>query len=124
MNKERLLTLANFLETVRPEKFNMALWGSDKECGAAGCACGWAAQIPEFKTLGLHLDASETESLVLAYGELYGFRAAQDFFGFGLRTETYKLFDPSCYQTEDGAEYNPTPHEVAERIRETVAAAG
>jgi hypothetical protein len=55
MNIERLLRLADYLETVNPETFNMRTWGSRNECGTTACAMGHACDIPEFKELGLKL---------------------------------------------------------------------
>lgn len=46
--KARLLRLAEFLPTVKEEKFNISLWTNQKkapkiDCGFVGCAMGWAA---------------------------------------------------------------------------------
>lgn len=60
MNKERLLKLADFLETkVTDEHFDLNEYWTDKSCGAVGCALGWSgicfredneARTAEFKT--------------------------------------------------------------------------
>jgi hypothetical protein len=59
MNTERLLKLADYLETVvaklPPERFHMEAWGVRADCGTTCCAVGHACDIPEFKALGLHL---------------------------------------------------------------------
>lgn len=62
MNKERLLKLAAFLETVPPERFDYNTWAGedwqgkpDLSCGTTACAFGWATAIPEFAAAGLKL---------------------------------------------------------------------
>lgn len=62
MNAERLLKLADFLDTVPPERFEYAVWASEATtdlrapgCGTKACALGWATAIPEFAALGLRL---------------------------------------------------------------------
>lgn len=69
MNAKRLLALANFLDTVRPEKFDFqdivdfSTWkgGQKLECGAAACALGYMPLVPEFKRLGLSYCWVDTE---------------------------------------------------------------
>jgi hypothetical protein len=72
MNKIRLLILANFLDTVPLNKFNLDSWRdgrvedwyegftgvtdqdlADVSCGTTGCAIGHACAIPEFIEKGL-----------------------------------------------------------------------
>lgn len=60
MNKERLLRLAEHLETAVPEDaFDMTTWAGEHatlySCGTAGCMAGHAASVPEFRELGLRL---------------------------------------------------------------------
>jgi len=63
MNKERLLILANFLETRVPRRrFDYSTivgldWKGmgDLSCGTVGCALGWAAVCPELKEAGMQL---------------------------------------------------------------------
>ncbi len=54
----RLLKLASFLETVPDEKLDLSTWALGENCGASGCALGWACMIPEFRALGLHLNGA------------------------------------------------------------------
>lgn len=60
MNKERLLILADFLDTVPEDRFDMRRWAdagfSDGKCGTRACALGWACTILEFQQLGLYLE--------------------------------------------------------------------
>ena len=64
MNAERLLKLADFLETLPPERFDYSDWvgwnwkgDQTLSCGTPACALGWAAAMPEFRELGLQLIA-------------------------------------------------------------------
>jgi hypothetical protein len=87
MNKERLLKLATFLDTVPAEKFDLKDWrrsGGEVEegnlssdvtdeqllgdCGTTACAFGWACTMPEFQALGLHYDGG-TPCLVYNTGQ-------------------------------------------------------
>lgn len=122
--KARLLKLADFLETSVPRKrFSMEEWvahdsnaKTPKECGFAGCAMGWATAIPSFRRAGLHLND---------YGTLYFLEASNwegvtAFFDFDDGYDAKGLFAESSYL--DG-NYDPTPKQVAKRIREFVTTA-
>lgn len=59
---DRLLRLADFLDTVPPEQFDYNIWFNGTalgECGTTACALGWATAIPEFQALGLELRSDE-----------------------------------------------------------------
>lgn len=127
MNKERLLTLASFLETQVPEdKFRMDTWVVDVHtCGSSACAFGWACRIPEFKALGLKLVESGP-----SYNGEVDFRAAQTFFDLS-RMESMWLFgaeinddatddDLDNYTQEEIERHSETPKDVAQRIRKFV----
>ena len=72
---DRLLKLADFLDTVPPEKFDFDVWcnggrgevGGRVEvpdlnvCGTTACALGWATAIPEFQKLGIKLDMCSSQ---------------------------------------------------------------
>jgi hypothetical protein len=47
---DRLTKLADYLDTVPPEQFNIGVWQDKdyKECGFAGCAVGWAINAKLF----------------------------------------------------------------------------
>jgi hypothetical protein len=72
MDSERLLKLADFLETVDPDRFYYGNWvgtrrfpwmgDPDMTCGTTACALGWATQIPEFRAAGLELVKLEGNS--------------------------------------------------------------
>ena len=120
MNKIRLAKLADFLETVPEDKFNMDVWAylgnktSLGDCGTAGCALGWATKI--FPELTINFSFSNP------YPDLYfeGFRnySALELF-FDLDFELSRdLF--SALRYPDPA--NISPQEVANKIRQAVEA--
>lgn len=53
MNTERLLRLADLVETIAPEKFDLRTWGDKNGCGTVGCAVGWGSQDKWFIAQGL-----------------------------------------------------------------------
>lgn len=62
MNKERLLKLADLLDTVPPEGWTFSTWARADNWseppiighrGTVACAAGWATTIPEFAAAGL-----------------------------------------------------------------------
>lgn len=126
MNRERLTILATFLATIPPERFDLGTWaGNDKihwggekdlSCGTTACAMGWAATIPEFQALGLHLEIpahgfAQNGFAQIRFGNEIAFAAAAEFMDLTPR-ETDYLFDPDYY--DDGA----TPAEVIARINQ------
>lgn len=140
MNKKRLLKLADFLETVPRRAFNIDSWQSgtpDKpegdrpgECGFAGCAVGWAVHQKMFR--GLHFgdtnkrvpessvfpgDAQNSYDIYFSEkgaAQKEGYDAAAHVFGLD-GYDTRFLFSPNEYSD------NPTPKQVAKRIRKFVA---
>lgn len=132
MNKERLLTLANFLETVPELAFNMRKWeaspatkpeGSTQgECGFAGCAIGWAAHAqlypgltlvswPGYEYLEAVVPSFEGELNWLAIDRLFGFAPVDHD---ARENEGERLFLRRSYLSD------PTPKQVAKRIRKFV----
>jgi hypothetical protein len=68
VSNKRLLKLADFLEKLKPARFDYGEWvgktwqgGLDLSCGTTACALGWAAAMPEFRRLGLRLIAYDPE---------------------------------------------------------------
>lgn len=123
MNRERLETLADFLDTVDQTKFNLAVWyvgfvpedftaDAFSGCGTVACAFGWACTIPEFQAAGLRMNPMGEPSLDGATG----FLAAQRFFEIDGETALH-LFASSEYQLRDLRD----PTAVADRIRELLA---
>lgn len=110
MNKERLLLLADKLDTVPPDGFDLKEWTNDKlaeerGCGFVGCAIGWALTMPEFQSQGF-----VEEDAAPSYEESWGWDAVERFFGL-IPAESEYLFEASRYKS--GA----SPSAVASRIR-------
>ena len=100
----RLRHLADFIETLPPEKVDMG----DYYCGTAACALGWASRMPEFQTRGMppNVDASTTTDT--------------EFFGLGALAVGSPAF--FCFGTGSQFRYlgRPyTPADVARHLRET-----
>lgn len=145
MNRERLLKLADFLETLPPSRFNFSSWfgnGADGRpdisCNSTACALGWATAIPEFRALGLHGRLVDQGFAAICMGDPED-AVANDFWGVTCDA-TGKLFDLSEAETEllfvphdgddddvDGKDSETgqlartaTPRRVAQHIREFV----
>lgn len=129
MNKDRLLTLANWLDRVDPERFCMSTWASKHECGTTACAMGHACDVPEFKALGLKLMWNQTagvsfDTAHVVFPDSNGGAARIDM------SAAKALFDINDTQAEylfasetEAGEHrgDETPQIVAERIRGLVA---
>ena len=141
MKKRRLLKLADFLDTVPRNKFDIGRWFSPVgegavfpvgeipvvgACNTTACAAGWATTIPTFKRAGLHLEPSERYGvdgetglvvMIPAYGDLRTQLALEAFFGLPGRLAEF-IFMPIGYRNGYA-----TPKEVAKKIRRVVAEA-
>jgi hypothetical protein len=121
--RRRLLKLAKFLRTVKPERFDMGTWVGgdwdgkpDLSCGTRACAMGWATTIPEFRALGLRLGRRGTSAEGLpVFPVLKGERGstwatcAEKIFGLNQGEASY-LFIPGWGDTPN------TPKAEARRI--------
>lgn len=132
MNKKRLLKLADFLETVPAEAFDIVEWQSQPaskpegerpgQCGFAGCAVGWAAHGKLFRSFKINKagklrygpDDDALRSWV-AVDTVFGFTPSSIWFG---SPEATHLFAAQSYPDD------PTPKQVAKRIRAFVASNG
>lgn len=92
MFRDRIATLRDYLrDEVKDARFNLATWVGcesapwrgmqDLSCGTTACAMGWAATIPSFQALGLHLKVmfSNSKFGVIAYDGTDHFQAAAKF---------------------------------------------
>jgi len=103
---EALQQLIRVLEKVREDDrpFDMSSWYDDEnsqdiklltmpaeDCGTASCAAGWAARDPWFIERGFKLVElnEDDETLIVHYGESYGYDACMDFFKLPIETTTY-----------------------------------
>lgn len=134
----RLLVLADFLETVPPERFNfrfilnggLSVSADPKvECHSTACAIGWMPNVPEFAALGVHVD--EKGAIVIDgpynYALDRSFGTAAKVLSLSVLEVDY-LFSPQglhAYEAPD--EWDPRPisrasaKEVAVHIRSFVA---
>lgn len=117
---EKMRQLADFLETVPPEDFDLDGWvqrsgdpssvffGLIKRrsaCGFAGCAMGWAAYTEFFPGLRLTRDKKD-----IAYAGFTGYDAIKALLGIN-ENQGYFLFSPNMYCDE------AQPGHVARRLR-------
>lgn len=126
MNKERLLRLADFLQIVPEEKFDLEEWTNvdtlekmpeltGKTCESTACAVGWASAIPEFKEIGFHFELNEDqEYLIPVWGDHKNWDAVREFFGLSIG-QAEKLF--MYYNYAPGGN---GPKDVAKAIRKFV----
>lgn len=123
MHKDRLLMLANVLDNVTPEKFDLGCWRKQSECGTTACAVGWAMVTPAFNKLGLTSYSYDYEEgihlQIPVYGEEEGFNAVMSFFDITRDVAVY-LFTYEFYDKDYINRQSVTPAMVAERIRALV----
>jgi len=112
MNAKRLLTLANVLDSVPDEQFDINLFweGKPHDCGFVGCALGWATTIPEFAKAGFGRDEGLGYPI---FGGQTSISAGASFFGLDY-DDAYLMFMPVGYREL----YRPaTAKDVADKIR-------
>jgi hypothetical protein len=80
IQQDRLLKLADYLETIPESYFDIEEWVTEKDCGTVMCAAGHACMIPEFKKQGLSLEG-EKNFLCPAFKGHQGLSACKMFFG-------------------------------------------
>ena len=116
MNTERLLRLADLVETIPPEKFDLAdYW--QHPCGTIYCGLGWAGHDEWFQNEGLRFEiAGWWNTPIPVFNGLVNFDAVTAFFelasDFGRNTQAEFLFSKDSYVTRPAH-----PSEVAIRIR-------
>jgi hypothetical protein len=99
------------LDGLTPDQFDMETWTS--KCGTVCCAAGWAATLPEFVEKGFRLrDGSPY------YDGFWQWNAISKFFDL-LPGYSEHLFWGLSYPEEN---YEPSPEDVASRIRDFVEA--
>ncbi len=147
MNRIALLELADFLETLDPERFDITTWRkpgrkkvgyvSDEsllnDSNTVACPVGWGCLLKSWKAVGLYIDKFEVKQEYLknplstphvmsmvklrSNPELDSYEAVQE--GLNLYPRMAEvLFDCSNYADEELTD----PETVAERIREFCAA--
>ncbi len=114
MKRDLLKILADYLANEVPvERFDMRIWASNRSCGFAGCALGWAAQNEQLKEAGLR-----THGRDVYFRKVSGLEAAMEFFGISGSTAS-RLFLPTSYMED-----HVTPTRVANRIHELLSTQG
>lgn len=114
MRTDLLKTLADHLDTVPVENFNMKLWQARNECGFAGCAIGHAEGLPGFEGLTFEPDIAEHGLFVPVYDGFSGWQALVWLFGHISVDDAIYLFSPKFYSKD------VAPAMVAARIREFI----
>lgn len=116
MHIHRLLRLADILDSVPKDRFDIKRWRSS--CGTVECAIGHAANDDYFKELGLTLDSppeyptgAYSEGFTPRFKEKRGINAVADLFGITPSDAEY-LFVGESYDTPE-----VDPSDVAQRIR-------
>lgn len=129
MNKDRLLLLADALETRIPaEKFALDDWRESTNdddsneallhgCGTTGCAVGWACALPEFIAQGLTWSSAMARPVFEGDSQ---WEAVCNFFEIDSDAADH-LFSPIDYP-DFGV--GATPSDVAGRIRALVGNSG
>lgn len=114
MYVDRLLLLAERLDTFEPERFDIRTYYSKNPYGTICCALGLATTMPEFQELGLKRNPVDEMPV---YMGRFGTGAAQALFGLE-PGECGRLFMPYAYAPPPN---ETTPQVVAARIRQFVA---
>jgi hypothetical protein len=119
MNKERLLTIATFLDNLPPEKFNFDRYVTKHEngCGTVCCAIGWFPQIfPEiwiWKPIGRNILHPGTFRLEKSFST-----TLEEFLDLSI-FQLQRLFYPNRFLPPD-----ITPNQLATQIRSFVESGG
>lgn len=118
MNSARLLRLAEILDDVPPERFDLWLYSSD-DCGTVACALGHAAVDREFNREGFKLELIDDYLQPVYCGEK-GVLAAKRFFDLEGGVLGRLFYSTQARQTYGCGSSMVTPKMVAETIRKTV----
>ena len=133
MNKENLLKLADFLDTLPPEKFDMQNYRAKvyrnkifqpvsfkevNDCGTVGCALGWGPFVKGLEPTIYDLFSSKfSNGLLYLDFVIYGERV----FGVEVGSANYEfMFSEQWSQLEE----ENTPKATSERIRKVVEGRG
>lgn len=108
---DRLLKLADYLETVPRKKFDMRFWKDEGACGFAGCAIGWAAHGKLFR--GLTIKGTSDLDFEPHYAGATRMAAVSLLFGISIVQAQNDLFG-------GWDELQGTPLQVSKRIRKFV----
>lgn len=117
MNTERLTRLAQILDSVPPEQFDLSLWRADASCGTVACAIGWCTLDPEFQQQGFGWDGGMPTFTSPHYFDLLrSWPAVRAFFGL-TQSEVESLFTLNGYPDIE----DPGTADVIDRIDDLLA---
>lgn len=118
MNTECLLRLADMLDCVPAERFDMLVFRRTSPAGLVCCAIEWAARAVSFKADGFIMHPRDDYPVYCpgdGRAQLCGFEAIMSYFAIPLETVNF-LFVCRAYPRDDAP-----PADVAARIRSCVA---
>jgi len=136
---DKLNQLANFIDDLPSDHFHMPTWVSDdateKSCGTAGCACGWAATI--FQKEGFKLERFR-KTLVPEFGGFWADEAFAAFFSIpyaladwittaiqcGRSSKRFGHLPSYCEEYNLARQSGVTPRHAADRIRRAITMLG
>ena len=130
----RLNRLADFLDTLPPERFDYSRFvgddwagAQDLSCGTTACALGWACTRPEFQKLGLRLVMNDSGVFPMGMPQCGNYtwqHAAEPVFGITEDDATYLFLSDEHHQDIDYDAVSPSgdasARDVAEHIRNFV----
>jgi len=115
MNIQRLQMLAELLDKVKPDSFNISFWIANNNCGTVACAVGHACMHRPFNEMGLTLLGASPQFIIDGKA-IKGWSAVYQFFDIDIDTADHLFFVNAYPQKER------TPaHVVAARIRAVIA---
>lgn len=139
MNKERMYVLADLIETISPEKFNISNWTLDVEplpdgsghhyvnqeidanlsaydCGTAGCIAGWAVALKN----DLDLKSFPLGSVAIEACDYLGItmEEGQSLFYFGQNSIWHKYYSELGFYEDWGYEKQIESKHAAYALRE------
>src|SRR3954470_2535007 len=125
MREDRLMILADFLDTLPNKRFEYRHWTGgdwggkqDLSCGTTACAMGWACTIPSFRKEGLKLASGTARRLGI--GPIFlgrnNFNAAAAFFEISVPDATF-LFN----HIDSGLSAHAPAAQVAHHIRKFIS---
>jgi hypothetical protein len=127
MNKERLETIAKFLDILPPEKFDIGDFVTESKdgCGTVCCAIGW---LPEIFPRNFKWRESYAPGVVLTVrpikdsGDLYTESSVHAFLGIDFANLQH-LFYAGCQFGRKRLTLDTTPQQLAAHIRKFIGGA-
>jgi len=122
----RILKLADFLESLPRKRFDFSIWvgnewkgAPDLSCGTTACALGWATTLPLFRRLGLRLSPRTRWPILNHRSMIRGDAPFRKLFGLSEATFD-RLFRPLFDEMSGCLGQNATPKQWAKHARRIV----